>query len=1234
MADALSQGAQDEAALRYAGYSEDKIAQWKGDQMQTLQQAGYPQEKINKYFDIKEPDTTAMKDYVKKNIEAFHEGRKGPDGEKPKEAASFMEALDAGWESSVTGLGLAGKMPDKVLPEHAGFAMRMAAQTAQLAGDLPAMAAGGVLGGMVDAAAGTAVAPGVGTVAGAAYGGMAGAFAAPAGIRKLLMDHYEKGDITSAGDFMERLAGATWDAAKAGTVGALTAGAGLLAKPLGTAAGLGAEWATMTTAGAAMQGKLPEANDFIDGAVMIGGFHMAGSVLPGKLREIYKKTGERPEQVVEAARNDVTVRQELLSENADLPTQAAPTPDAEAPPPPETPKANGGDQGDGQSSLEEARSKILGRLGDQPVADKLGVKDLLTPEGRSKIALATRTALIDKLAPIEDAVASSGFENKELPNSQNAYILARNFAGWSGKATVALEHSTIDFKTGKPNGEGLAPILKDIGKENMQDFMAFALAKRSEERLDQGHETGISTDAAMTVIDADQARFGDTFKRLVDYSDRVMKYAADSGILGKKNEEFIQEKSKDYIPLLRVLDVDPFTGGPDKGKGSANQFQFMEGSEREILNPIEAIMNKTRNVIQYAERNRVAQAYGEMVETAPNGFALGERLEKPRGAANEISYMQDGERVTYKVPPDVAGAIKSLGADPGMSSFLVKMIAAPASWLRTGTVLNPDFLMRHFERTLFMRAVQSEGTVAPFKDGGQSLFMNVAGSLRSIGHIWKEDEVWQSFLSSGAAQRDIGGAIGYLKDNFWVKQEEGAPSVIQRMWNTPRTVKEGLEYMSMIADNASRVAEFKQQGGVGGNVEQITSAAYAAREATLDYNRIGAQMKAYSAVVPFINVGIQGNARMINGFMADKVGFSAKAMAMITLPSLITYALNHDDSRYSDAPNWEKDVYWLFPTNKWEKSANVADAISRPADLRRQLPDGSWEVNNGTTYRVMKPFELGILFGSLPERLMARYIGDNPRAMKDFMQTALHGVAPNVLPTALTPVLEQATNYNFFTGRPVVSSHNENLLPEYQYNEYTSSTAKALGSIFAKMGLDHVGPKNARFASPEVIDNYIHDWTGTGGQYALQAIGGIGRMMGQEGGIQKPDWTMAQWPIVKAFIGRYPSAQLQPIQDFYDDYDQAGKIAASIKTLQEHGQFDEAMKLQQNSQSDMLRLTDIKKAIGTQAKLLQMINEDPKMSGSDKRQLMDQTYYQMVIAAKQGNSIMDTYRKSVKKAGE
>lgn len=1229
----LAEGQQEEQFYRQNGVGDADIDQWKQGQVEMFHKNGVSDKDINDYFGVKEPDTSDIKSYVDKNVQDFKAGRVGADGKPlPHEASTFGEALQAAWQGSDIGTFMREKGPDVIAPEHQGFAMRMTEKVAQLGLDSPFMALGGMAGGAIGATggaiAGTALGSLPGTAAGAIAGGTVGAgfgaFAAPPLIRQMLMDHYNKENgVKDPSTFMEHLGAYAYTAVQNGLPGAALAATGGLIGPVSGVAATGgklaAEYASMIGTQGAMAGQLPSYNEFIDGAVMMGGFHLATGGLPTKLREIYAKTGERPADVAEAAATDGKLAGEMDSVNPDLPKQAAP--EAEEGEPESIPvEQKEPKEGEEEDDLAKARKGVLARLAQDQETSK---PSWLTPSGFmqnlsdqwDKIYDST----VNKFYPLKSAEDAAGFES-ENGGFDSPYVRALNSKAWRGKLQRALQFNTIDYKTGQVNGEGLVPILKDIKPEDQADFMTFALSKRALERDQagqngEGKETGINLDDAQKIVDADGERFGDTFKRLEGFQNRMLKYAKDSELISKDSYNKILQESKNYLPLLRQQDMDEFLGKPPEGKGQIAP--FMKGSEKKILDPIQSIYGNTERIFQAAEQNAVPLNFVNMVEKAENGFAIAEKVEKPTGASNEFTFKRAGEEETWKTMPRYAEGLKALNYDPGLTNAFLKLLMAPGSWLRLGTVDTPDFLSRHFIRQVSSGSVYSQSVKIPFLDSAKYVW----NTMRSLGDaMGSKSEDFQKYLSSGATagtMSDFDSTVGKV----WQLNKESG-NWLDKTFNVLKTAKQGIEWAAFVADTPQRLAEFKSMGGTaeGADIGTITKAASAAREVTLDYDRSGAQTKVMRALTPFMNIGIQGTDRLVRGFKDDPVGMSTKAAMAITLPTVINWAINHKDSRYTDAPQWEKDLYWLFPTDKWEKAASPDDAMARPEDLRRQLPDGTWEVNNGTTVKISKPFELGVLFGSLPERLLSKYFDKNPHQLSDFVSTVLHGVTPNVIPTALLPVMETATNHNMFMDRPIIPDNLKNVAPEYQYTNYTSGAAKALGSMLGYVP----GLHGTRITSPLVIDNWIREWSGTGGQYALKIANAVQDKTSLDKNIgARPAWNLSDTPFVQAFISRNPSHGMQPIQDFYDAYNKAEGVSETYKTLMRQGNTQAAEQYLAQNRGDSVKLQPIHQALGAQAALIRGITTNPQFSADEKRQLIDKAYYQMWTMAKMGVKILN-----------
>src|SRR4030067_412379 len=147
---------------------------------------------------------------------------------------------------------------------------------------------------------------------------------------------------------------------------------------------------------------------------------------------------------------------------------------------------------------------------------------------------------------------------------------------------------------------------------------------------------------------------------------------------------------------------------------------------------------------------------------------------------------------------------------------------------------------------------------------------------------------------------------------------------------------EALRIVSELGEAATRIGEFTR--GIkkeGATKEGMQEAAYSSREVTLDFAKIGSKTKAVNAIIAFWNARVQGMDKMIRAFKDRPLQTSLKALAGITLPSIILAIVNHDDERGKKNPQWQKDIFWIV-------------------------------MHKDKIYPIPKPFELGIIFGTVP----------------------------------------------------------------------------------------------------------------------------------------------------------------------------------------------------------------------------------------------------------------------------
>lgn len=1242
----VAPGIQEMNQLRNAGFTDTEIDNWQTETRTQLQDAGFNSQEVDDYFGIKTPDMKPMEQKFKANLEKRQaEAQPNPDqGIEPpadmKEADSFLEAIEAGFDMSVTGLVM--DKPDVVLSENAPMFYRIASQVGTLAGDVPAMIAGtlagAAAGGAAGTAAGTVTLPGVGTVAlgaaGTVVGAGAGSFALPEAMRTALMEHYEKGDIKSFSDFWERTSAVAINSLKGAVIGAATVGVGgVVAKGVAkvaasqiakTSAQLASEVLTMTAVGAGLEGKVPEPQEFLDAAILVAGLHGAGMAAK-KIRRAYSKGSITPAEVAEAATQNPKLKQEILSNNVETPTGGGELPIKVEPlkAPEQVPTIK--EVKTPSAELAPEVNTILGKVGEQP---EKAPKQLTASQ--------VYTNLVDKLDPINQATKILN-ENKTLPAEKNPYVLARTAVDAPAKAKHFFEKGAIDFNTLENKGGSLRSALESV--ESIETLEAYMISKRVLEKNKQGVTTGFDVAAAEAVVKNHGAKYEAAAKKVTEFSNSVLDYVQQSGVLSKEQVARMKEANKDYVPFKRIMDAEGKPGAKTK-KGKTGSLKEFKGSERDIQSPITSIVENSIELIQMAEANRPKLALIELADKMP-GQELIRKVKTPvekvevsakevarqlgispdaaeavstfkairkQLAPNEFAVYKDGKRQVFETTPELAEAIQRLGGDSGSTNLLFKVMNGITTFKKFGITFTPDFILRNFFRDALTASTFS-------KSKGMSPF-DVVGAM---GDIWKKNDSYYDWLKSGGANGaflEMGDR--YVKTDIYKLQKDS--SFMGSVRNLVEKPVEVMRVAAELTEQGMRLAEYKKVKKAGGS---DIAGGFASREITIDFQRVGAKIQALNAITAFMNVSIQGLDRTVRAFKENPSAVATKATAYITVPSVLLWWANHDDPRYQEIPRWEKDLFWIIPTDDWQ-DVDPSEADGLPEYMVRDQ-NGKIQINKGTIYRLPKPQELGIIFGSLPERVLESFFTDNPGSYKDFQETMLGLVTPSFVPDAIAPAMEQYFNKSFFTGRDIVPHHLKEILPEYQFVEYTSETAKTLGKMIATVD------QTNDFASPMVLQNYIRSWGGSLGQYAVQIADKALIAAGVAEDNVDPTSTLADIPFVKSFIVRYPQAGTNSVQDFYDNYDENQTILNTIKHLAKEGDFknmEKEMVLQAN-QDNLVQLDGIREAISTQSKLVRQIYKNPEITADEKRQMIDGLYLMMTETAKQGNILMNQVREEV-----
>lgn len=1238
-------GIDQENALREGGFSDEEIQEWKGQITQELSDNGFSLQEIKKdYFGIKEPNLEPVKTFFKENLAKTNEtsttqttpattpGAVSTSGAVATQtkATSFLEAMEAGWQMSVEGLIDRGKLPDKVLPEDAPMFYNIASQIGMLKGDIPDMIVGSLAGSVIGSVAGP-----IGTAVGAGAGG----FAFPAAIRETLVQAYEKGEVKSFRDFWERTSAVFIETAKNAAIGGATGGVGgAVGKVLGPAVSplvsgttkTASEVATMVTVGKAIEGEMPEPHHFAEAAILVGGLKGSAKVA-SKLGNTFSKTGLKPDQVAMDSIKNPVIKQELVSENIQVPkayenliekpkveTNVKAEVKAEAPPSKaETPPV-------ARTPLEEAQAKIREQIGTKTEKDgKPYTRDDFYKD------------YIDKLDPINNAQKLLKKNLETLAADQNPYQLARQSVDAKAKVKYAFEKGTLDYQTLSQTGKSFKDILEPF-KKDPRAFEAYLVSKRTVELETRGIKSGFDKASAELIVKEGKSKFEAAAQEYVEFQNQNLKYLKDSGYISEKSYAAMTEAGKAYVPFRRIFE-EVETGGK-AGKGSS--LKKIKGSEKEIQSPFLSTLENTEVIFKLAEKNRASRALVELAEKTPEqtilekvhtskqieltpdeisritggkegakeNFSIYRKGDRPL-SRNEFEVYRDGKREVWKTQStELAEAIKSLDGDIPSTNIFFKFARGITSVKKFGIAITPEFITKNLFR--------DQLTAGVFSKKGTISISEMVSALGDI--IGKKDAYYNHLKSGGAGGTFLDMSEAYLKDNIFRLNEK--TGFLDASFNVVKKPVDFLRAAAQLGEQMTRLVEFKRVAKGQSSGEKVFAGGYASREITVDFVRSGAKISALNSITAFQNVSIQGLDRTIRAAKADPKGIALKAGLYITTPSILLWWANKDDQRVQSLPRWQKDMFWIVATDNWEKQDSKMGPF--PDYLTRKNEKGETEVNTGTIYRLPKPQELGLVFGSLPERIMESFFTDNPRALKDFEETLLNLITPSFIPDAIAPAIEQYFNKSLFTGGPIIPGHMEGILPAYQYTEYTSETAKALGKMIAVIpGMDNPGS----LAAPQVLDNYIRSWSGTLGVYVNQMIDEALIATGAVPDPVKPDGTLSDIPFVKAFIVRFPSAQAQQIVDFRERYRETKAVTDTISFLAKNGNLEFQQVMDEHTE-DLVNLQSINDALTQSGKAIRGIYKNKDLSSSDKRQQIDGIYYGMIEMAKAGLTLSDKFK--------
>ena len=781
-----------------------------------------------------------------------------------------------------------------------------------------------------------------------------------------------------------------------------------------------------------------------------------------------------------------------------------------------------------------------------------------------------RFKYINALEGIERQTTKKGemFGEKELLAENSALAAALQSMRAAGVAASSFRDGIPVYDKGYTyvtdndgKNKGLIPIFEPLAKygdaEIYRLFQFYAATRRGKRLMADGRERLFTPDD-ITKGDALEKQFPEfktVFNEYQIYNKGLVDYMKATGVISDA-EAKIWTQNWDYIPFYRQLDGES-TAGPKvfSSLSGVSKPKKLKGGEEELADFMETIVRNSRAAIEAGMKNEAAR------RAVRDAKALGtaQELTESETGNDIVNIKENGKTKYYRVDDPLL--VKSMQALNMPQLELISFLGKPAELLRNFVTKDPGFILANLGRDSLQAWITSGTKMRPVVDTFQE-FGNT---------LFKQSPVANALARAGMTGYDFAGDVKSTSEQVMkeLRKRGDARTTGEKALLPITALWDALEQGSHASDMATRVAIYKQ------TLERTGSEAEAMYQAmeVLNFSRRGASptIRMLAAMIPFLNARIQGLDVLYRsgwGKMATenkdvmKKAFAVRALTMMGM-SMLYWFLVSDTEEYERLTKEERDNYWIVPG----------------VEL------------NGKPFRFPIPFELGVVFKVIPERVLETAFGsDTGKDLKESMFRQLTGTLGVSPPQAFLPILENLTNYSLFTGEPLVGRGLQDLEPKYQFTSGTSQMSKDLG---AQLNI-----------SPIKIENLVRGYTGTLGTYAVQALDAIYR---GEGDPVKATMRTEQMPVIKRFF----ATDSGTVAAYYDLKEEVDTAVRTVNFLERTGDM-EGMREYLEGKGRVYLLKDYIRSLENDMKQIRearrVINESKDKPADEKREYLDRLH--------------------------
>lgn len=774
---------------------------------------------------------------------------------------------------------------------------------------------------------------------------------------------------------------------------------------------------------------------------------------------------------------------------------------------------------------------------------------------------AVRQGLIDQFESIK-AYEVDKFGDV-LSAEDSAYKQATLSTDTAAIVETALKHGVPKFVNGNISmREGVKPLqeviaqVTDLDENLLPVWTHWLAAKRVKDQklIEQGKEKLFTQEMVDEIFaevngNAEIKRvFEQAQKDYAKFNSATLDFAQESGLIDP--EQRVMWESDSYVPFYRIAEETAKQGGPFGKKGIEGQTagirQLKGGTDK--LNILESMVQNPMHLISASFKNIAMDKVVELTEDVamskvPNTWkpisidnrqiakALEEigiefedltpaqkaqystlfQMNAPQGE-NIVSVMREGKREYYEVEdPLLLNAVTALGPQP--VNEIVRLMGIPKRLLTNMVTATPPFMVRNFIRDVvsnYVQADKSTGTTTKDTVFDAALLRPFGRSLSGMKASIKEDkDRWQIMAAGGMSGEYFGSSNEDVALDLLKSTKKGIAGTARRMFNN-------YQHVVRASEEATRIAVYRQVKENGGSDFE---AAYQAKN-VINFSRSG-QYKAVQFLiqtVPFFNARVQGLDRLYQGAKANPAAFAMRG-ALLFAATMALMAANDDREEYWALNEHERDTYW----HAWVDGVHI---------------------------RIPKPFEVGAMFATIPERMYEAATREEKVFLSRMGSMFMDTFSMNPIPQVFSPIVEQVANRSFFLDRPIVSMSLQNLSPEMQFTTRTSLVSRYMAEL-----MPDFMPDWAR--SPVRIEHVINSYFGTVGGYTLMTGDWMAKHFVDSPVM--PAKRVTDYPLISDFI-RNGERSTKYVGRFYDMVSKSNEVNRSIRQLEEQERKDEAKK--------------------------------------------------------------------------